>query len=343
MPGCTGVSSREIIEPTVRGLEAEGRAYTGFLYAGLMIDRDGTPRVLEYNCRGGDPETQPVMMRLRSDLVELCEAAIDARLDRGRGPLGRSRRSRCGDGLAGIPGLVPPGRSGDWPRARAKQVPRQRDNWISSMRPSRHRASTSSRGSRCSTRGPGSAGGRVLTDGGRVFCVCALDEDVRGAAEPAPTGGSRAFAGPMPTTAATSAIVRWSARGRKSLRMKMPVRVGLFATCLVDLFRPNVGFAAVKLLEEAGCERRRAPASDVLRAARLQQRGFRDEPGYRPAGDRSLRRLRLRGGAVRILRRGPQAALSAPLSHRSSLARARRSARPALLRADAVPGRQAPP
>jgi len=72
---------REVIEPTVRGMAAEGNAYTGFLYAGLMIGAEGTPKVLEYNCRFGDPETQPIMMRLRSDLVALCEAALDKRLD----------------------------------------------------------------------------------------------------------------------------------------------------------------------------------------------------------------------------------------------------------------------
>jgi len=70
----------EIIEPTVAGLSADDTPYTGFLYAGVMVDEDGAPRVLEYNCRFGDPETQPVMMRLKSDLVELCEAAIDHRL-----------------------------------------------------------------------------------------------------------------------------------------------------------------------------------------------------------------------------------------------------------------------
>ena len=71
----------EVIGPTVRGMAAEGRTYTGFLYAGLMIGADGTPNVLEYNCRFGDPETQPIMLRLQSDLVELCEAVIDDRLD----------------------------------------------------------------------------------------------------------------------------------------------------------------------------------------------------------------------------------------------------------------------
>ncbi len=71
---------RDVIWPTVRGLAAEGTPYTGFLYAGLMIAPDGTPNVLEFNCRFGDPETQPIMTRLRSDLVDLCEAALAGRL-----------------------------------------------------------------------------------------------------------------------------------------------------------------------------------------------------------------------------------------------------------------------
>jgi phosphoribosylamine--glycine ligase len=72
---------REVIEPTVRGMAAESYPYTGFLYAGLMIAADGTPKVLEYNCRFGDPETQPIMMRLKSDLVSLCNTALDGTLD----------------------------------------------------------------------------------------------------------------------------------------------------------------------------------------------------------------------------------------------------------------------
>ncbi|NAW67570.1 phosphoribosylamine--glycine ligase [Photobacterium halotolerans] len=71
----------EVILPTVRGMAAEGNPYTGFLYAGLMIMADGTPKVIEYNCRFGDPETQPIMLRLQSDLVELCLAAVDGKLD----------------------------------------------------------------------------------------------------------------------------------------------------------------------------------------------------------------------------------------------------------------------
>ena len=72
---------RDIIEPTVRGMAAEGNPYTGFLYAGLMIDANGAAKVIEYNCRFGDPETQPIMMRLKSDLVALCNSALDGKLD----------------------------------------------------------------------------------------------------------------------------------------------------------------------------------------------------------------------------------------------------------------------
>jgi phosphoribosylamine---glycine ligase len=73
---------REVIEPTLKGLANDGNPYLGFLYAGLMIAADGTPKVLEFNCRLGDPETQPILMRLQSDLIDLCEAAIDGTLER---------------------------------------------------------------------------------------------------------------------------------------------------------------------------------------------------------------------------------------------------------------------
>ena len=72
---------REIILPTVRGMEKDGIPYTGFLYAGLMIDAQGRPKALEFNCRMGDPETQPILMRLKSDLLEVLAAAIDGKLD----------------------------------------------------------------------------------------------------------------------------------------------------------------------------------------------------------------------------------------------------------------------
>ena len=71
----------EVINPTVEGMASEGNDYTGFLYAGLMIMADGTPKVIEYNCRFGDPETQPIMLRLKSDLVAHCQAALNGTLD----------------------------------------------------------------------------------------------------------------------------------------------------------------------------------------------------------------------------------------------------------------------
>ena len=71
----------QVIMPTVRGMAAEGNVYTGFLYAGLMIDGAGNPKVIEFNCRFGDPETQPIMLRMQSDLVELCLAACAGKLD----------------------------------------------------------------------------------------------------------------------------------------------------------------------------------------------------------------------------------------------------------------------
>ncbi|POU70666.1 phosphoribosylamine--glycine ligase [Leclercia sp. LSNIH6] len=73
-----------IIWPTVKGMAAEGNTYTGFLYAGLMIDKQGNPKVIEFNCRFGDPETQPIMLRMKSDLVELCLAACEGKLDEKR-------------------------------------------------------------------------------------------------------------------------------------------------------------------------------------------------------------------------------------------------------------------
>lgn len=71
----------QIIYPTVNGMAQEGNVYVGFLYAGLMIDKQGNPKVIEFNCRFGDPETQPIMMRMQSDLVELCLAAVNGKLD----------------------------------------------------------------------------------------------------------------------------------------------------------------------------------------------------------------------------------------------------------------------
>jgi len=72
---------REVMLPTVEGLQSDGEHYTGFLYAGLMIGADGVPRVLEFNCRMGDPETQPILFRLKTDLVDLIESALNGTLD----------------------------------------------------------------------------------------------------------------------------------------------------------------------------------------------------------------------------------------------------------------------
>lgn len=73
---------REIIEPTVAGMAADGRPFTGFLYAGVMITADGSPKTLEFNCRMGDPETQPILMRLRTDFSDVMQAAVDGQLDK---------------------------------------------------------------------------------------------------------------------------------------------------------------------------------------------------------------------------------------------------------------------
>ena len=79
---------REVIEPTLRGMAAEGAPFIGFLYAGLMIDKTGAPKVIEFNVRFGDPETQPIMLRLNSDLVDLIDAALDGRLERTQARMG---------------------------------------------------------------------------------------------------------------------------------------------------------------------------------------------------------------------------------------------------------------
>jgi phosphoribosylamine---glycine ligase len=145
---------REVIEPTIRGLAAEGTPYTGFLYAGLMIASDGTPRVLEYNCRLGDPETQPMLMRLSSDLTALCEAALAGRL----GSLSAQWDSRVALGVvlaaAGYPGGV---RKGDVIEGleRAATLP-----------------------GKVLHAGTRIADGRVLTNGGRVLCATALGAGV---------------------------------------------------------------------------------------------------------------------------------------------------------------------
>ncbi len=101
---------REIILPTVRGMAADGIPFTGFLYAGLMIDKDGTVKTLEFNCRMGDPETQPIMMRLKSDFVDLLEHAHRRHARPGRSRMGSPRRARRGAGRRQLPGHAAQGR-----------------------------------------------------------------------------------------------------------------------------------------------------------------------------------------------------------------------------------------
>lgn len=148
---------RDVIEPTLRALAAEGMPYTGFLYAGLMVAADGTPSVLEFNCRLGDPETQPLLMRLQSDLTVLCEAALAGRLQDvevkwdPRAALGvvmaaagYPGSARCGDAIEGL----------DAAALLAGKVFHGGTRWYQ---------------------------GRVVTSGGRVLCAVGVGASVRAA------------------------------------------------------------------------------------------------------------------------------------------------------------------
>jgi phosphoribosylamine--glycine ligase len=146
---------REVIEPTIRGLAADGMPYTGFLYAGLMIAPDGTPNVIEFNCRLGDPETQPIMMRLKSDLTVLCEAAIEGQLDAMRAEWDSRAALGVVMAAAGYPDSV---RKGDV---------------INGLEDA---ARLPGKVFHASTR-LGEAG-RVLTNGGRVLCAVGLGKTV---------------------------------------------------------------------------------------------------------------------------------------------------------------------
>ncbi len=145
---------REVIEPTIKGMADEGREFIGFLYAGVMITADGTPKVLEFNCRFGDPETQPILMRLQSDLVELCNAALAGKLNQTQiewdprvalgvvlAAGGYPDSPRKGDVISGLDHDFPPG-------------------------------------SKVFHAGTSQQGDDVLTSGGRVLCVTALGETV---------------------------------------------------------------------------------------------------------------------------------------------------------------------
>jgi phosphoribosylamine--glycine ligase len=158
---------REVIEPTLAGMAAEGNPYVGFLYAGLMIMPDGSPRVIEYNCRFGDPEAQPMMMRLRSDLVRICQAALAGRLD--DVALEWDHRVALGVVMA----------AGGYPEQYRKGDP------ISGADlPDADDLKVFHAGTRI-------AGDAVVTNGGRVLCVVGLGADVAAAQRRAYEGVAR--------------------------------------------------------------------------------------------------------------------------------------------------------
>jgi len=144
----------EVIYPTVKGMAAEGYPYKGFLYAGLMIDNDGAPKVIEFNCRFGDPETQPIMLRMKSDLVELCQAAVAGKLDQCKSEW--DDRASVGIVLAagGYPGSYNKG------------------DVISGL------PETEVEGEKVFHAGTRLDGDQVVTSGGRVLCATALGNSV---------------------------------------------------------------------------------------------------------------------------------------------------------------------
>ncbi len=153
-PGVHARIMREIIQPAINGMAADGIPYCGFLYAGVMIDAEGNPRTLEFNCRLGDPETQPILMRLKTDLVDLLQHAVDGTLDRVDAEW--DRRAALGVVLAAANYPDPP-RTGD-PIAGLGKA--DADSMV-------FHAATAL------------AGDAVVTSGGRVLCVTALGETVR--------------------------------------------------------------------------------------------------------------------------------------------------------------------
>ncbi|MEE9397296.1 MAG: phosphoribosylamine--glycine ligase [Methylococcales bacterium] len=144
----------EVINPTIKGMSDDGIPYTGFLYAGVMIDPKGNPKVLEYNCRLGDPETQPILMRLKSDLVALCNSALDKKLD----SVKAEWDSRAALGVVMT--------SGGYPDAYQKGTP------ISGL------PAPDSIESKVFHAGTIARNGDILTSGGRVLCACAMGKSV---------------------------------------------------------------------------------------------------------------------------------------------------------------------
>jgi phosphoribosylamine---glycine ligase len=144
----------EVILPTVQGMADEGNPYTGFLYAGLMISASGEPKVIEYNCRFGDPETQPIMVRLQSDLVELCNAALDRTLDQASADWDE----RCAIGVVLAAGGYPA--SYDKGFVISGLDAEQADNI------------------KVFHAGTAERDGNIVTSGGRVLCVTALADNI---------------------------------------------------------------------------------------------------------------------------------------------------------------------
>jgi len=149
---------REVIQPTMHGMAADGIPYTGFLYAGVMIDAEGAPKVLEFNCRLGDPETQPILMRLKSDLVDLAEHAARGTLDRAE--VEWDRRSALGVVMAAA-GYPDAPRRGD--------AIEGLDRVDATRHPDVHVFHA----------GTAIDGEHVIVSGGRVLCVTALGDSVR--------------------------------------------------------------------------------------------------------------------------------------------------------------------
>ncbi len=151
----------EVINPTLAGLRKDGINYLGFLYAGLMITADGTPKVIEFNCRMGDPETQPIMARMRSDLAPICLAAIAGDLSN----VTAEWDSRAALGVVMAAGGYP----GNYAKGKTIHgLPQQE-----------------SRDSKVFHAGTAISGGDVITSGGRVLCVVGLGDTVAGASDTA--------------------------------------------------------------------------------------------------------------------------------------------------------------
>jgi phosphoribosylamine---glycine ligase len=145
---------REIILPAIQGMAQDGVPYVGFLYAGLMIDRSGNPKTLEFNCRLGDPETQPIIVRLKSDLLELLEQALAGTLDQAEAQW--DRRAALGVVVA----------AGGYP-----EEPRKGDPISGLPKPDAD--------CRVFHAGTRREGGNLVTSGGRVLCVTALGDSVK--------------------------------------------------------------------------------------------------------------------------------------------------------------------